>query len=328
MKVVFLGTPEIAKICLDEILRSQHEVMAVVTKPDKPAGRGKKLQMSPVKTLALEKKLPVFQFKNINEDGVEILKKIKPDVLVLVAFGQILKQEILDIALPINLHPSLLPKYRGPSPVQSAILNGETETGISIIKMVNDVDSGDVLMQKRITILPDDNSQTLFKKLAELGGKMLVECLDLIEQNKSVFTPQNHSEATFTSVITKQSAKLDFNNNTADLINKIRAYNPSPVAFFELYGVKYKVFKAKEFNQEEDINNNTSGNNQREKDLINIEKKPKVGEVVEASSNQGFIIKTVDGYIEILELQFPNSTRMSAKNFFNGRNIKIGSIIK
>ncbi|MDD3232115.1 MAG: methionyl-tRNA formyltransferase [Clostridia bacterium] len=326
MKIVFLGTPEIAKVCLDEILRSHHKVVAVVTKPDKPAGRGKKIQMSPVKMLALEKKLPVFQFENINEDGVNILKKLKPDVLVLVAFGQILKQEILDIALPINLHPSLLPKYRGPSPVQSAILNGETETGISIIKMANDVDAGDVLLQNKIAISPDDNSQTLFEKLAKLGGKVLVECLDLIEQNKSVFTPQSHSEATFTSIITKQSSKLDFNNNTADLINKIRAYSPSPAAFFELDGTKYKVFKAQEINGNESKNISQQLTTEKEINLMNTEKK--AGEIVVASNSQGLIIKTADGYIEILELQFPNSARMSAKNFLNGRNIKISSMIE
>ncbi|MBR3790493.1 MAG: methionyl-tRNA formyltransferase, partial [Clostridia bacterium] len=156
MKIVFLGTPEIARVCLEEILKSKHEVLAVVTNPDRPSGRGNKLLPSPVKTFAESKGLKVLQYEKISKQGVEDLRALKPDALVLVAFGQILSPEILDIALPINLHGSLLPKLRGPSPIQTAILNGDTKTGVTIMKMAESVDSGDVLLQATVDILPTD----------------------------------------------------------------------------------------------------------------------------------------------------------------------------
>jgi methionyl-tRNA formyltransferase len=314
MKIIFLGTPEIAKVCLNEILKSEHQVLAVVTKPDKPAGRGKKLQMSPVKEFALEKNIPVYQFKNINQEGFEILKNFKPDVLVLVAFGQILKQDILNIALPINLHGSLLPKYRGPSPIQTAILKGEKETGVSIIKMVDEVDAGDILLQKKVSIDNDDTSGSLFEKIADAGAKAIVESLDLINKNKIVFVPQEHEKATYTLMLTKENSKLDFNDTLINIINKIRAYNPSPVAFFELDNVKYKVYKAKICDDANIVSNNN-------KTFSN-------GEIVCASTKQGLIIKTADGFIEILEIQYPNSNKLDAKTFLNGRKLVEGSIIK
>lgn len=354
MKVIFLGTPEIAKICLEEILKSEHQVMAVVTKPDKPVGRGNKIQMTPVKTLALGKGIPVYQFKNINKDGVEVLKKFNPDVLVLVAFGQILGEEILKIALPINLHGSLLPKYRGPSPIQSAILNGEKISGVSVIKMANEVDAGDILIQKELSIEDEDISETLFNKMAVLGGKALVESLDLISNNKAVFTVQEHKNATFTSMLTKENAKLDFNKKTAEIVNKIRAYNSSPVAFFELDGVKYKIYKAREFKsdlnsdahfnvangQVEKIRPKNDARNKMEESGRNIanskiefneyikNKKFSNGEIVCSSSKQGLVIKTSDGFIDILEIQYPNGNKLNIKQFLNGRSFKIGTIIQ
>lgn len=319
MKIIFLGTPEIAKVCLDKILKSKHEILAVVTKPDKPSGRGNKIQMSPVKIFALEKGLPVYQFKNINQEGVKTLKSLKPEVFVLVAFGQILGEKILNIALPINLHGSLLPKYRGPSPIQTAILKGEKFSGVSVIKMVNEVDAGDVLIQKKLKIDDDDTSETLFNKMAILGGQALVESLDLIESGKNIFVPQKHENASFTSMLTKENAKLDFNNKTDEIINKIRAYNPSPVAFFELEGVKYKVFKARKIEFEKEFNQEILQSFKNKK-LLN-------GEIVIASSKEGLIIKTLDGFIEILEIQQPNGNKLTAKQFLNGTSFKVGTII-
>lgn len=320
MKIIFLGTPEIAKVCLNEILKSEHQVLAVVTKPDKPAGRGKKIQMSPVKELALKKHIPVYQFKNINQDGVEILKNFNPDVLVLVAFGQILKQDILNIALPINLHGSLLPKYRGPSPIQTAILKGEKQTGVSIIKMIDEVDAGDVLLQKEVEINDEDNSGSLFEKIADTGAKAIVEGLDLISSKKAVFVPQEHKKSTYTSILTKENSKLDFNESSFNIVNKIRAYNPSPVAFFELNNVKYKVYKAKIRNN---FNTENSTDNKKNSGKIFLN-----GEIACASIKQGLVIKTADGFIEILEIQYPNSNRLDAKKFLNGRKLEVGNIIE
>ena len=309
MNIVFLGTPEIARVCLAEILTTKHKVLAVVTNPDRPAGRGKKLTPSPVKTFALEKGLKVLEFSNVSKEGVEIIKSLKPDALVLVAFGQILSPEILDIALPINLHGSLLPALRGPSPIQSAILNGLTESGVSVMKMAKGVDSGDVLLQEKVQILPTDNSGTLFNKMAQVGAKAICCALDVIEKKQDVWTPQNHKQATYCQMLTKENAKLDFCDTTQNIINKIRAYNPNPVAFFEINGEKFKVFSANQ------VTYNTNNN-------------LPCGTVCEASPKNGLIIKTQNGFLEILEMQAPNSKRMPAKSYLSGKKIEVGTVIE
>lgn len=306
MRIVFLGTPEIARTCLAELLKTHHEILAVITKPDKEVGRGKNVVFSPVKELAIEHNIPVFQFNSLSKEGVQILKNLKPDALVLVAFGQILSQEILDIALPINLHGSLLPKYRGPSPIQTAILNGETESGITIMKMESEVDSGDILTQEKIKIESQDTTATLFEKMAIVGAKSLVKALELVESGKAVFKKQNHKEATFTTMLTKENAKIDFNENVDNIVNKIRAYNPSPVAYFMINNTQYKIYKAQKFGGVIENNNHQNG------------------EIVLASGKQGLVIKAQNGYVEILEMQAPNGKILTAKQFLNGKTIKTG----
>lgn len=309
MNLVFLGTPEIAKICFAEILKTKHQVLAVVTKPDKPVGRGKNVVFSPVKTLAIQHNIPVYQFNSISKEGVQILKSLKPDLLVLVAFGQILSQEILNIAMPINLHGSLLPKYRGPSPIQTAIFNGDAESGITIMKMEKEVDSGDILLQTKIKIEKEDTTESLFKKMASVGAKTLVECLEIIESGKAVFKKQDQSNATFTTMFTKENAVLNFNENVESIVNKVRAYNPTPTAFFVLNGNQYKVYKAKQYECNFDIKNY------------------KNGEVVIANGKQGLVIKAKNGFVEILEIQAPNGKIMQAKQFLNGKSIQTGIVV-
>lgn len=308
MNIVFLGTPEIARCCLEEILLSNHKVLAVVTNPDRPAGRGNKLMPSPVKTFAESKGLKILQYENVSKQGINTIKALKPDALVLVAFGQILSQEVLDIALPINLHGSLLPALRGPSPIQTAILNGLTESGVSVMKMEKGVDSGDVLLQKKIDILPQDTAGTLFEKMAKIGAKAIVEALNILQNGTALWTPQNHLNATFCQMLTKQNAKLDFNDLTENIINKVRAYNPNPVAFFEVFGQKFKVFSAQESNFEA---SNT-----------------KPGTIVAANTKTGLIIKTKNGFLEILEMQAPNSKKMLAKSFLSGKKIEVGALVE
>jgi len=307
MRIVFLGTPEIAKTCLTEILKTNHEVLAVVTKPDKPVGRGKKLAFSPVKELALEHNIPVYQFNSLSKEGVGILKNLKPDLLVLVAFGQILSQEILDIALPINLHGSLLPKYRGPSPIQTAILNGDEESGVTIMKMEKEVDSGDILLQEKIKIEKEDTSADLFEKMANTGAKALVKCLELIESGNAIFKKQDQSKATFTTMFTKENAVINFEENVDKIVNKVRAYNPSPVAYLMIEDTQYKIYKAQKYD-------NLVGNY-------------KIGEIVFANGKQGLVIKAKDGFVEILELQAPNGKIMPAKQYLNGKSIETGIVV-
>ena len=304
MNIIFLGTPQISAMCLSAIIKSKHKVLAVVTKPDKPVGRGGKIQISPVKELAQKNNLPVLQFNNISKEGVDIIKKLKPDALVLVAFGQILSPEILSIALPINLHGSLLPNLLGPSPIQTAIIDGLKESGVSVMVMEPTVDTGDIILQKKIVIEEKDTSATLFEKMGEVGSKAIVEALDLIENKKVQFIKQNHDKATYTQLLTKENAIIDFNQTTMSIVNKIRGYNPSPVAYFIFKDKKIKVYEAE----------NYTG--------IVPKRLYKNGEIVFANSKQGLIVKTNDGFISLLLLQAPNSKILKAKDFVNGyRNL-------
>ena len=305
MNIVFLGTPEIAKVCLEKLYESGHNILAVVTNPDKPTGRGNKLTESPVKTFAKSKGLKVLQYQSISKEGVQDLKALKPDALVLVAFGQILSEEILSIALPINLHGSLLPALRGPSPIQTAILEGLSQTGVSVMKMEKGVDTGDVLLQKTIDILPEDNSSTLFAKMAHLGADALVEALEILENGTAVWKSQDHQQATFTKMLTKENAKLDFSDTAQNIVNKVRAYNPNPVAFFELDGQKFKVFEAK---------------------VVKMENQGfQCGQIALAGAKTGLVIKAQDDFVEIVSLQAPNGKKMLAKDFLNGKKIEVGA---
>lgn len=301
MKIVFLGTSNFSVASLEALLKSKHEVLAVVCQPDKPSGRGNKLTSPPIKTFASEHNIKVLQFNKIRLDGVEPLKALKPDALVVAAYGQILSQEILDIALPINVHGSLLPKYRGASPIQTALINGDTETGITIMKMVYEVDAGDILLQEKLNILPDDNAETLFERMGSLGGKLIVKALDMIELGEAKFIPQDNSKATFTKMLTKESAEIDFNDTAKNIVNKVRGYYKNPTAYFVHNNEKFKVFKA------EERENLTK--------LLN-------GHIISANSKDGLVIKCQDGAVEILELQAPNSKRMTAKAYLNGKKIE------
>lgn len=305
MNIVFLGTPEIAKVCLEKLYQKGHNILAVVTNLDKPTGRGNRLTESPVKTFAKTKGLKVLQYQNISKEGVKDLKALKPDALVLVAFGQILSEEILNIALPINLHGSLLPALRGPSPIQTAILQGLKTTGVSVMKMEKGVDTGDVLLQKAIEIAKTDTSGTLFEKMAHLGAKALCEALESLENGTAVWTPQDHTKATFSHMLTKENAKIDFCDTSENIVNKVRAYNPNPVAFFELDGQRFKVFEAKAIQLE-----NTGF---------------ECGEIVFANAKTGLVIKAQDDFVEIVSLQAPNGKKMLAKDFLNGKKISVGA---
>ena len=305
MNIVFLGTPEIAKVCLEKLYKKGHNILAVVTNLDKPTGRGNKLAESPVKTFAKSKGLKVLQYQSISKEGVQDLKALKPDALVLVAFGQILSEEILSIALPINLHGSLLPALRGPSPIQTAILEGLTQTGVSVMKMEKGVDTGDVLLQKTIDILPEDNSSTLFDKMAVFGAEALCEALENLENGTVVWTKQDHQKATFTKMLTKENAKLNFDDTAQNIVNKVRAYNPNPVAFFELDGQKFKVFEAK---------------------VVKMENQGfQCGQIALAGAKTGLVIKAQDDFVEIVSLQAPNGKKMLAKDFLNGKKIDVGA---
>ena len=245
MRVLFLGTPDFAIPSLRAICNSSHQVIGVITQPDK---EGKRLVMTPpaVKVEAEKLGLPVYQFASLRKEGVELVRSLAPDVMVTAAFGQILSRELL--AIPkhgvFNVHGSLLPKYRGASPIQSCLLNGEEVTGVTIMRTEYEVDSGDIILKKELPILPEDNAGTLFDKISEIGAEGIVEALDRLENGTITFTPQDASQATFCKMIVKADAEITADKTASTALNMVRAYNPWPVAFLTVQGERLRVFSA------------------------------------------------------------------------------------
>ena len=247
MKVVFLGTPDFAVLPLKAVYETQGvEVAAVICNKDKPVGRKQVLTAPPLKVIAESLGIPVFQYDKIRVEGVDDLKRLAPDLMITCAFGQILSQEILDIPKHgvINIHASLLPKYRGASPIHYAILNGEKTTGITIMKTDIGIDTGDILLQKSLQIGDNETCGELFERLSVLGAECIKDALSLIMQNSAVYTPQIESKATFTKIIKKEQARIDWTKSADDIVNLVRAFNPAPVAFTTLNGEPFKIYSA------------------------------------------------------------------------------------
>lgn len=310
MKIVFMGTPHFGKICLEHLVNSRHEVVAVVCATDKPSGRGNKLCMPEVKVFAIEKGIPVYQFEKIRFEGVEILKSLNADIFVTASFGQILSQEIIDIPKYniINVHGSLLPKYRGASPIQTALLRGEKTTGVTIMRTDAGVDTGDILLQQEFEILEDDNCETLMNRCANIGGKLLIEALDLIENGRAVYIKQNEDLATKTKMFKKENSKINFEKPANKICNKIRAYSPNPACYFKFDGEKYLVYKAKKVEAEIPHQG--------------------CGQLVVANPKQGLVFSCEDGFVEILELKPENKKIMTAKAFLNGKKLEVGKFVE
>ena len=245
MRVLFLGTPDFAIPSLDAIVASGHEVIGVITQPDK---EGKRLVMTPpaVKVEAEKLGLPVYQFASLRKEGVDLVRSLAPDVMVTAAFGQILSRELLGIPKygVFNVHGSLLPLYRGASPIQSCLLNGDTVTGVTIMRTEYEVDSGDIILKKELPILPEDNAGTLFDKIASLGAEGIVEALKQLQNGTITYTPQDASQATFCKMIVKSDAEITANTPAAQALCMVRAYNPWPVAFVTIGGKRLRIFVA------------------------------------------------------------------------------------
>lgn len=312
MRVIFFGTPEYAVPVLNELINSHHEVVAVVSQPDKPKGRSNKVVPTPVKEVALKNNIPVFQFEKIRKDDVSELLKIKADVMVSCAYGQILGINILE-ATPhgvINLHGSILPKYRGSSPIQWALINGETTTGVTVLRSDVGMDDGKVMLDKTIQISEDDNAITLFDKLSELSSQMVVSALDMIDQGTAIFTEQNHAKATKCVMLKPEMGDLDFSKSTKSIVGLIKGLAMWPNAHITIDDVYFKLYNAKIYNCDLQLSNYTDG------------------EVVIADNKKGLVIKASDGFVEITELLPINSKKMTAKSYLNGKKINIGSIVK
>jgi methionyl-tRNA formyltransferase len=315
LKIVFMGTAELSCASLEKLARDGNfKIVTVVTQSDKPKGRELKLQFSPVKILAEKLKLPVLQpAKAGDEKFISELRELKPDLIVVVAYGQILPQSILD--LPkfgcLNVHTSLLPKYRGASPIQSAILNGETETGVTIMKMDAGLDTGEIISQARTPILPEDSSTTLHDRLAQIGAELLVETIPDYVAGKILPKPQPAEGASYAAKIKKEDGKIDWNLSAQEILNRLRAFTPWPGVFTFLDGKLLKIWKgslAEEWN--------------KEAPLVSLEP-IKPGTILSADKN-GISVTCGKDFLWITELQREGGRRMSAQEFLAGHPLNAG----
>ena len=304
MRILFMGTPDIAAAALAAVLEAGHEVCGVFTREDKPVGRKQVLTAPPVKQLALEHGLAGFQPKTLREPEVQQqIRELQPELIVVVAYGRILPPEVLSIPPMgcINLHVSLLPKYRGAAPVQWAVINGDTETGVSIMYLDEGLDTGDILSVAPVTIGPDETSGELFERITQQGAKTLVETIAEIGAGKAVRTPQDHTKATLAPPLNKEMARFAFTQPAQTLHNLVRGMNPWPVAYFELDGKKIKVRKT----------HPTTGN-------------AAPGTVI---STNPLTIACEEGALELLELVPEGSKPMTGAAWAAGRRLKAGDCL-
>ncbi len=300
MKILFLGTPHFSRLVLEKLCASKHEVVGVITQPDRPSGRGHKMVASEVKEYALSNNIPVYTFERVNRSMDEV-RKINYDYALTASFGQILSSEFLANRPCLNVHPSLLPKYRGATPIQTALLNGDKVTGVTIMKMVREVDAGDILLQEKYDILDEDTTDTLMEKLGVMGGEMAVKAFDLIESGKAKFIPQDAEQATFVKMISKEDGKIDFNKSAKEIVNQFRAYGSKPSVYFNLGEDVIKVGGVKD---------------------ASLEFSGKAGELI--STKKRLIIGCKNGAVEILYAQAPSGKMLKAQDFLNGYHFKEG----
>ncbi len=245
MRVVFMGTPDIAATCLSSLLKSRHEIIGVYTKPDMPKNRGMKMEMSDVKKVALAHDLPVYQPTTFKDDSVyEELKALEPDAIAVVAYGKILPQRVLDIPPKgcVNIHASVLPQLRGSGPIQWAILNGMDETGVTAMYMAAEMDAGDMIEIRKTPIEPYENAQSLLDRLAVIGGELLCDTLDAMEEDRTTRTPQDESKVTFAPMLNKTMCPIDWSRSPREIIDHVRGLDPWPVATAMIQEKRFKIY--------------------------------------------------------------------------------------
>ncbi len=310
MKILFMGTPDFAVFSLKALLESEHEVLGVVTQPDKPKGRGYALLPPPVKSFALENRLPVYQPTTLRDEAfAELLSSIDPDVIVVVAYGKILPISVLEYPKYgcINVHGSLLPKSRGAAPMQRAIIDGKTVTGITTMYMADGIDTGDMLLKEEVAIEENDNFEDIHDKLGACGASLIVKTLDLAERGELERIPQDHSLATHAAKITKKDCALNFELPAKQLHDLIRGLSPIPLAFTHTPdGKMLKITEARLVSAEGVLG--------------------KAGEII--SVENGFEIACAQGSIRVLGVLPEGKSRMSAADFVRGRKVGVGDVLK
>ncbi len=303
MRVIFMGTPDFAVGTLEALIDAGHEVVLAVTQPDRPKGRGGKMQFSDVKVCAIEHGIEVYQPQRIREiECIEHLRGYNADIIVVVAFGQILTKELLEMPRYgcVNVHASLLPKYRGAAPIQWAVINGEKVTGVTTMRMDEGLDTGDMIMTREIELDADETGGSLFDRLAVVGAELCVETLEALEAGTATFTPQEHDKATKVGIIKKQFGEIDFTKSAREIECLMRGLDPWPSAFTHINGKLLKLWKA---------------------DVVDAAGEP--GTVVETGKDC-LVVACGEGALSIRELQLEGKKRMLTGDFLRGYSIACG----
>lgn len=306
LRVVFMGTPDFAVPSLQALLEAGYEVIGVFTQPDRPKGRGGKVQMSPVKEGALKHGIPVFQPLKIRVDGLEPLRELAPDLCVTAAFGQILSQEVLDVPGlgTVNVHASLLPRHRGAAPVQWAVLQGDSLTGVTTMLTDRGIDTGDMLLKAELPIGEEDTAGSLLDKLSHTGAGLLIETLRRLEAGTCPREKQDEAQSTYDPMLKKEMGLIDFTEAPLRCVNRVRAMNPWPCAYAPLAEGVLRVWRARA-----------------------AEGCGKAGTVLRADKKDGLVVATGDGAMELCEIQAPNAKRMDARAFLLGHPITPGKLL-
>lgn len=312
MKIIFMGSPDFSVGTLEALIEAGHEVVLAVTQPDKPKGRGKEMQFTPVKECALKYNIPVYQPRRVREaQCMEELQKYNADIMVVVAFGQILPKEILEMTPYgcVNVHASLLPKYRGSAPIQWAIINGEEVTGVTTMQMDEGIDTGDMLLKTEIPIEPKETGGSLFDKLAVAGAKLCVETLEAL-QNKTVTPiPQGETTTAYAKMLDKQLGNIDWNQSAIEIERLIRGLTPWPSAYTNWNEKVMKIWDAEVWDIDLEMEDAKPGT------IVKVEK-------------DAFYVQTGEGFLKVCELQIPGKKRMDAGAFLRGYQVKAGETLK
>lgn len=309
MRVIFMGTPDFAVETLEEIIKAGHEVVLAVSQPDKAVGRSRALKYTPVKACAIEHGIAVYQPEKVRSpECVEYLREYHPDIIIVVAFGQIVTKAILDLPRYgcVNVHASLLPKYRGAAPIQWAVINGERVTGVTTQRMDEGIDTGDIIMKEEVALRPDETGGSLFTRLSNVGARLCVRTMEAIEAGTAVYTPQDSAKATHTAKIHKELGSIDWSRDAAEIECLIRGLDPWPSAYTRLGDKVLKIWKAEVI----------PGGQQADWGCITSVQKDAV------------YVQTGNGILKLLEVQLEGKKRMPVEAFLNGCPVEAGTFFK
>ena len=315
MNIVFMGTPDFAVGTLNALIESEHNVIGVVTQPDKPKGRCGKMMFTPVKGAAVKAGLQVYQPEKVRDRKfIEILEKLSPDVIVVVAFGQILPKEILELPKYgcMNVHASLLPKLRGAAPIQWSVIDGDEESGVTIMQMDEGLDTGDMLLVKKYKLDKKETGGSLFDKLASFGGPMILEVLEQAQEGKLNPVKQDDSKHTYAKMLSKATGDIDFTKTAVEIERLIRGLNPWPSAFTHIHGKMLKIWEA-------DV---LSGEEVQKYDMADLEP----GHIAYVDKNK-MLISTEEGYLDVKEVQLEGKKRMEISAFLRGYKVEKGEAL-